>query len=122
MQILIAIGLAGAAGALCRHGLSQGLQALWGAGMPWPTLTVNVTGCLLFGLLWSALWQRMDAVLAAALFTGFLGSFTTFSTFANETVVLLREGHTAIALLNLLLHNALGCGAVVLGLWTGRLL
>lgn len=120
MQILW-VGLGGFAGAVSRHllgGFAQWLGRM--AGFPVGTLTVNVIGCLLFGLLGAFASSRdMFSMQARAfLFVGFLGSFTTFSTFSNDAVNLFQNGQDTDALIYLGLHLALGLGFVWLG---GRL-
>lgn len=76
--------------------------------MPWPTLTVNLLGCLCIGLLLGYLHTRPNSHLAALLVSGFCGGFTTFSTFSNETLELLRNGHFVPAITYLALSIGLG--------------
>src|SRR5215213_722227 len=90
--ILIAVGAALGAGA--RYWVANRVAALLGPGFPWGTLLINVSGSLLIGLALTLLGQRMvaDPAYRLLLVTGFLGAYTTFSTFSYETLALLQEG------------------------------
>lgn len=90
---LLVVGLGGAAGALSRYYAIGWVQALAGTGFPWGTLTVNVTGSFALGFV--LVWLQSMAPspdVRDLVAVGFLGSFTTFSTFSYETLALLREG------------------------------
>ena len=82
MSQVIFIAAGGALGALFRFWVSTGIHALLGRGFPWGTLTVNVLGSFLMGLLYIFVLERMEmsAEWRAALMIGLLGAFTTFST------------------------------------------
>lgn len=92
------IALGGACGALARYWLSTHLHNLWSIHWPLATLVVNASGSLLIGvvfvmlerLIWSAEWRSILVV-------GFLGAFTTFSTFSLETVQLWLQGQALLA-------------------------
>ncbi|MGY2080659.1 fluoride efflux transporter CrcB [Modestobacter sp. SYSU DS0657] len=94
----VAAALGGALGALARWGVAEGLPSPAG-GWPWATLLVNLTGCLLLGALLGAVFPRHPdhPWLRPFLGTGVLGGFTTFSTFAVETVRLADGGAWATA-------------------------
>lgn len=122
MTQVIAIAGGGALGALLRFWVANGIYAWLGRGFPHGTLFVNVTGCLLMGLLTELLLQRLPAAVEyrAALLVGFLGAYTTFSTFAIETLALFEQGSHWKALLNILLSVLLCLVGVWIGVVAGR--
>ncbi|GIX08207.1 MAG: hypothetical protein KatS3mg115_2610 [Candidatus Poribacteria bacterium] len=115
--VYVAVG--GALGAVGRYLLAIGSARLLGPGWPWGTLLANWVGCLLIGLLFGLGVERamLPPALRLLFLTGFLGAFTTFSTYALETVQLLREERLIAAAGNLLANNLGGLLLVVLGLW-----
>jgi CrcB protein len=121
LQIL-AIAGGGALGALGRFGLSSGLYRLLGRDFPWGTLAVNVLGSFLMGLLFVLFLDRLAGPpeLRSALLVGFLGAFTTFSTFSMETLLLVEQGFMVKALLNILASVLLCLLACWLGVLLGR--
>lgn len=125
MNQLISIALGGAFGAVIRFLMSAGLYQWLGRGFPYGTLAVNLVGSFLIGLLTEALiLQRLVIAVEyrAAILVGFIGAFTTFSTFSLETIYLLEQGNLTKAGLNVLL-SVIGCLiAVWLGLLLGRAL
>ncbi len=118
MTKVLLIMAGGGLGALCRYGLGIAGGRVMGAGFPWGTLAANMIGCFLigiaFGLAGRAHWFTPDVRLF--FMTGFLGALTTFSTYALESVNLLRNGSHA-GLTNFLINNIGGCLLVVAGLW-----
>ncbi len=125
MNQIIAVALGGASGAVMRFLISSGLYQWLGRGFPYGTLVVNVLGSFLIGLLTEALiLQRIPMTLEyrAAILVGFIGAFTTFSTFSLETIYLLEQGSLNKAALNIVV-SLLGCLlAVWIGLLCGRTL
>lgn len=121
---LALLAAAGAAGALARYGLSGLVQRGLGAAFPWATLVVNAGGCFLFGVIWVLGEERMAVgpETRTILLVGFLGAFTTFSTFAFETGAMLEESEYALAAGNVLGQTVLGLLAVVGGMAIGRML
>ena len=123
MNQLIAVAVGGACGAVVRFLMSAGLYQWLGRGFPYGTLAVNVIGSFLIGLLTEALFmQRVTIALEyrAAILVGFIGAFTTFSTFALETIYLLEQGGLTKAMLNIA-ASVMGClVAVWIGLLCGR--
>lgn len=119
---LLLLALAGALGTLLRYGVSSLVQRHAGLNFPWGTMAVNMIGCFLFGLLWSIFESRVEVSrdLRAVVLVGFLGGFTTFSSFAFEAAGLLEKGAWLPALGHLLGQNVLGVLLVFLGLTVGR--
>ena len=122
MKTLLAIAAGGAIGAVGRYLASIGIHRFADRGFPWGTLTVNVVGSLLIGLVFVWLTERSVAspLWRAFLMIGLLGGFTTFSSFSLETLNLLQEGAAFRALGNVLLSVSLCILACGLGIWAGR--
>ncbi len=121
---LLAIGVGGALGAVARYLTSTATYAWLGQNFPYGTLLVNILGSLLMGFLFHMLVERMSAALEwrAALLVGFLGAFTTFSTFSIETLALIEEGRALAALANAGI-SVIGCvGAAWMGFNIARLI
>lgn len=116
--------IAGAvAGAPLRYYIQGRIQDTTGILFPWGTLVVNVTGCLVIGLLLALAEERemLSREARLALVVGFLGSYTTFSTFGWETMALLRDNEILRAAGNIVLSNAGGLAGVWLGIVIARL-
>lgn len=124
MEKIVWIGVAGALGALARYELGAFVQKIGGAAFPWSTLVINVLGCLLFGIIWALAEGRglISPDLRTILLTGFMGAFTTFSTFAFETEAFFRDGQVLLAFANIGLQLVIGLAAMTLGQALGRLL
>lgn len=123
MNHLIVIAFGGAFGAVLRFFVSTGVYQWLGRGFPYGTLTVNVLGSFMIGLLTEALVLQRAAITIeyrSAILVGMLGSFTTFSTFSLETLYLLEQGSIVKALLNVLISVAACVLFVWMGLWSGR--
>ncbi len=122
MQHLLAIAAGGAIGALMRFWVSNAVHQLLGRGFPYGTLSVNLIGSLLMGFLAYFMLERLALSVEwrAAILIGFLGSFTTFSTFSMETLNLLLDGAYAKAFANMLVSVSLCLLATWIGLWLAR--
>ena len=115
---LVLVGTGGFLGSVSRYLMSGLAHRIAGqVNFPVGTLTVNVIGCLAIGLLSGLAESRQlfNPELRLLIFIGFLGGFTTFSTFGYEIVSFARDGQLMASLANLMLHLVLGLGAV----WTG---
>jgi len=121
-QKLLWIGLAGFAGTLARYGLQGLVQRVSNGGFPWGTLVVNVVGCFAFGVAWALAEERLviRGETRTIILIGFMGAFTTFSTFAFETSELLRDSEWLLVALNVAGQTVLGLLCVFLGIALGR--
>ncbi|MEN6451725.1 MAG: CrcB family protein [Thermoguttaceae bacterium] len=124
MQKLLLIAVAGGLGTLARYGLGGVVQQNYGKLFPWGTVVVNLLGCLAFGVICSALEELWPAsgLSRAILLIGFMGGFTTFSTYMFETHRLLADAQWLPAVGYFTFHNVGGFAAMVAGLALGRLL
>ena len=121
MKQVFMIAIGGAVGAVCRFVISEATQKRWATEFPIGTLTVNLIGCFLIGLLLQLGSQAdwLSPSLRSLLVTGFLGALTTFSTFGHDTVRC-ADGNLAHSLLNIGLHVVLGVSAVIIGITVAR--
>lgn len=120
-RLLLFVGAGGFFGAALRYALSGYVQQITqSAAFPYGTLAVNVLGCFIIGLLSQLVESHglLTADARAVLLPGFLGGFTTFSTFSNESMNMFRQAESPLALANVAAHVVLGLGAV----WAGRAL
>ena len=122
MTQVLAIGIGGAIGSLLRFWMSTWVHSFAGRGFPYGTLTVNVLGCLVMGVLFVLFTERLsdNAVLRAGMLIGVLGGFTTFSSFSIETFNLIEQGAYIKAVSNMALSLVLCVGGTWLGVILGR--
>ena len=124
LKPLIALIVGGGLGAISRWGFHFLIDSKWAPhhSFPWGILLVNVVGCFLFGLLFTLFESRawFSDTLQLAIFTGFLGSFTTFATFGWNTLELFRTGDITLAIGNVGANVILGMVAVWLGFILAR--
>ena len=118
----MAIAGGGALGALMRFWVSNGVYSMLGRGFPYGTLTVNFLGSLIMGLLYVLFLERMSVgpEMRGALLIGFLGAFTTFSTFSIETMNLIEQADYVKAGVNMLVSVVACVVAAWLGMLIGR--
>jgi CrcB protein len=123
MLHILSVTLGGALGALSRYWLSGWLNSA-DQKLPVGTLTANVVGSLLMGIFFVLIMERakLPAEMRPLLMTGFLGAFTTFSTFSLETVTLIHEGHVTAAIFYVLLSVVLSVTALAVAIWLTRLI
>ena len=123
-QKFLYLGLAGAVGTLARYWLSGVIQRHVVTEFPFGTAAINIIGCLLFGLLWAFVENRLSisGQTRTIIFVGFFGAFTTFSSFAFETGQLLDESQWLWASGNIMLQNLIGIAGIITGLAIGKLL
>lgn len=121
---MLLIGFAGALGTLARYGLGGLVQRIAGGHLPWGTLFVNVLGCFLFGLIWTLADERLVISEEARLVVlgGFMGAFTTFSTFIFDTGGFVREAQWLLATGNVAIQTVTGLAFLFMGISAGRVL
>ena len=121
---LLLIGVGGFAGAIARYVVDGAVAERTGGGFPWGTLAINVSGSFALGLLFAMSAERamLPADIRGPLMIGFLGAYTTFSTYMLESWRLIESGAWAQAVANLGGSIALGLVAVFVGLTVGRAL
>lgn len=117
--IFIGAGLGG----VLRYGVSTGINNLFNKNFPYGTLVVNVSGSLLMGFLFVIILERFQSIapqLRALLLIGFLGGYTTFSSFSIETINLMENANWFPAIVNILLSTILCLMAAWMGVILGR--
>ena len=124
MQSIIFVAIAGALGAVGRYGIGSVVTATLGKSFAFGTLLVNIIGCLLIGFLMhiSLTTEAIPHPWRTALTVGFLGAFTTFSTFSYETVKFIEMGQLHTAAINIGTNVVLGILATVAGLAIAKVL
>ncbi|MFT9847032.1 fluoride efflux transporter CrcB [Aneurinibacillus sp. REN35] len=113
-MVIVWVALGGFFGAISRYAAVQWIDRRMHSAFPYGTMTVNLLGSFLLGLLYG--WD-VDRQLTLLLGAGFLGSFTTFSTFAYETVQLQEKGKRKEIVVYISISVLLGILAAALGLW-----
>ncbi|WP_419779490.1 fluoride efflux transporter CrcB [Maridesulfovibrio sp.] len=123
MHKYLYIAAGGAAGSLCRYLVSGVAQRMVDSPFPAGTFTVNMLGCLLFGLVTGMFEDRLGfpPEMRLLILTGFMGAFTTFSTYMFESANLVKSGQWAMTALNIGGQSVLGFFCIIGGLALGRL-
>ena len=121
-MVVLAVAVGGALGALARYGADRAIEARSSALFPLSTFVINVSGCFAAGVVIASLVDRhhVPAWVRVGLVMGFLGAYTTFSTFAQETWELGDTRHLAYAALNVAASVTVGIVAVALGHAVGQ--
>lgn len=123
MNVAVAVAVGGAVGALARYWMTAAVTVVAGNRFPWGTLSVNVLGALLMGVLYVVVDERMPASSPwrALLITGGLGAFTTFSTFSIDALLLLQNGRVVSAVAYVLTSVVVCLLAVAVGMSVMRM-
>lgn len=119
---VLAVALGGAIGSALRYLTTLGAARVLGTSFPLGTLLVNVLGCLVAGFIFGIAEGRaaLPPTVRILLLTGFLGGYTTFSTFAVETVALLQDGSWIAAMGSLVGNILVGGACAFAGIYLGR--
>lgn len=120
MEKYLLIGLGGGIGSISRYVVSRLVYHAAGESFPYGTLAVNIIGCFFIGLLMSFMQERLavNSNIRFLIVVGFLGGFTTFSSFSYETFELMRAGSVTAAFFNAA-YNVVGCLAAT---WCGYMI
>lgn len=116
---LLIVGIGSFIGGAIRYLLSLFMKNLCGQGFPWGTLSVNLLGCFLFGIVFAIFSKSSstDSTLYLLLTTGICGGFTTFSTFANESIQMLQHGNIFGFIAYVATSVIAGLALIALGYW-----
>lgn len=122
MLTYLTIAIGGTLGCWARYAQTGLIQTLFGRDFPYATLSINVLGSFLMGLLFVATLERLEVTpeMRTGVLTGFLGGYTTFSTFSMELLLLMEQGFALRALLYLLLSVVLGFAGAFGGAYIAR--
>lgn len=124
MYAILSVAFGGAFGAVTRYGVNIGMARLLGTDFPWGTITVNILGSFIMGIIISVFahfWQPPES-LKIFIVTGFLGAFTTFSTFSLDFSSLCEGGRFDTALIYAVASVLISIGALFAGLYSVRML
>jgi CrcB protein len=124
MDKVLWISIGAVLGANLRYWVGDWAAQRFGSSFPYGTLLINLSGSFLLGLIVSMSMENfiIDPRLRLLLTIGFLGSYTTFSTYAYESIALISQGQWGLGLFNLLGSSLLGVLFAVLGIWLGKIL
>jgi CrcB protein len=118
---VVLIGIAGFCGAISRYWVDGVVSRVTSGSFPWGTFVINVSGCFAIGFLTTLLTGKVlpHPALRTAILVGFIGAYTTFSTFAYETLQLARGGATLMAMANVAASIVVGLAAAWVGIRLG---
>jgi CrcB protein len=122
MWTYVAVALFGVLGCWARYGMTNLVQTIYGRDFPYATLSINVGGSFLMGFLFIETLERLtiSPALRTGILTGFIGGYTTFSTFEMEILLLVENGAPAKAILYIVLSVGLGFLAAFFGAYVAR--
>jgi len=123
-QRVVWIAAAGALGTLSRYGLTWLAQKVYLGSLPVGTLAVNALGCLLFGAVWGLSVERslLSSDVRHIVLVGFMGAFTTFSTYIFESEQMIRDSEWLMVSGNFLVQNVLGLACLYAGMMLAKIL
>jgi CrcB protein len=124
VEKILWISIGAVLGANLRYWVGDWAAQRFGSGFPYGTMLINLTGSFLLGFITTLALEHfvMDPRLRILLTFGFLGSYTTFSTFAYESITLISQGQWGLGLFNLLGSTLLGALLAALGIWLGKVI
>jgi CrcB protein len=122
MYVYLAIAGFGILGCWARYFMTQLVQAIWGTSFPYATLIINVSGAFIMGFLFVETLDRLTLPVAirTGILTGFIGGYTTFSTYMMETLLLTEQGLVLRGLLYVVLSTVIGFAAAFFGAFLAR--
>jgi fluoride exporter len=122
MWTYVAVAIFGVLGCWARYGMTNLVQTIYGREFPYATLSINVGGSFLMGFLFIETLERLtiSPALRTGILTGFIGGYTTFSTFEMEILLLVEDGAPAKAILYIVLSVGLGFLAAFFGAYVAR--
>lgn len=124
MKNLLVVALGGAMGSLTRYQLGIWIATKWNQGFPLPTFLINISGAFLLGFLNTLFLERftVSPLWRLGIGVGFLGAYTTFSTFGYEVMTLIEAGSIKVAVVYTIASILVGILGVALGIWLARTL
>ena len=116
------VGIGGGIGAIARFFVGKKVVEQWGSSFPYGTLLINISGAIVIGFLMTLLVERnvSDTFWRSLFVVGFLGGYTTFSSYTWEALHLFEEGRLGAAFAYIGLSNAVGLGCCALGIILAR--